>query len=1548
MNCINIKHKDFINLQEATELPALILELQVAEWQRVNNTDAIPTESQLRGVSVDTLVQYNNSADLQLIGSKEEFTSFVNNQGPVSEITSEVLDRFEDYALSLETYDLDFNMDDVFDKTTYEKVKVDDSVPEIFGDYVSHEIERQHSHNTSTLFGTGTTDVKSVLDVIIAKAEMTPEANTIMSKAIKLGGDVKVKVTKTLGNRLVAFNPATGEIEVNTDILGEFNTTQVAQAFLHEVAHVRSLNALLNPRTAEEKAFRDLMTEFFNTHNELSDSYGFQSVEEMVAEIYANPEFRSEIQAIPATDEKKGIWSKIIDAIRRLFGVAKTPHNQAIINEVVNFVENNNMDFDVIQDSPLYFAPNRFDKITNLEDRVKLLNDRVLDNIDQLVKLNKSSSIVTSNITVEERAKRIEELQALLEVKDLTKDILGIANYIKLASDVAVSLEKDFIKRINDFEKDNKGEIMDAASAGLHKIEKHMALYNLNTDVYGVLRDKATEMQDYINMMISADPLMDPDLLPETAMIREIHLLMDEVNLLIGRKRGVDNVIKAYRQKYAAVMLSRMVGLIPQVETDLKEEIGREYRQKVKAGEDVQKMTEKEYINHMISTRDRELLDQRRNETAHDLVYSEFHEDISTFDLNWQDPLNIDNSPLIGATVNLISQMRIRTLKKVRISNREIAKIEREFSAIKNGKPSEKFKNMLEQDEDGNYYLKGEYSIKYYNDYNKIYNKVVRKLMNIVDKVKVTSAEIDSFNGEDSTHIFRTQGDTSFVKNQRINLTTTDNFTKLNARVADVTNYDNVNDIDTTILNNMLAVYGFTSLEQFNKSSSSLKTSQFAKKNPELYAFLKENGSIKAVHLIKIKTDESTKKDAFRDEEFRAWSRENTVKKGSDFLPAPKYKNDLSGLTKEELAALDKFKEISGLIESGSKSLRKSIGGVSTNFYKLPSRNKTQREYILEGKVKDTVKAMGRDFTNVEKEDINYGQRLDPKGQVLQSVKLHFRGNMEADQQSLDLFTLYRDEAANVIAYQEKVATIPRLNAIKEVSANKRYLAKSSASGKFIKNVFSKRVKEETFEGIESNEFKKIAGLIEANIFDVKNYSSGKLGSADISKLTNTINGTVATVGLTFNYVSGIANVTNGFTQMFIDSVGGRHFSATDLALAEKDYLSEVGEIASDFGHPNKQARVNQIMEMFDVLGGLNPETQSYLQNTVAKRLASRKSLGFMQDMGEHAMAGILTYAIMRGIKVTNSNGLFVDKEGNVTTEDKAASLFDMIQRNEDGSYGFSDKFFSTSHAPTAAFAGSGQSQVSLLIKKRMHDMFGAYDEGLQPEVYKHVWGKTVLMFKRFLLPGMIYRYKGFSTSFKDPSKLTNADRAYNFAAKQYEEGYYTTLVRFLIHGIGSSARQLNFEVLRNYRTNMTDLERRNLRKAFLDVSLTAMLLPVLRALLLAAFDDEDEDNVALYAAVYQIRRLEMEMAQFRNPVEATKILMNPIASARYVQNVLKATYDTATFLNLTPEEDEPVFDWLREDSEGKNVMLKQWSKVVPIWAQWGKDMQRMYTNIDK
>jgi len=218
------------------------------------------------------------------------------------------------------------------------------------------------------------------------------------------------------------------------------------------------------------------------------------------------------------------------------------------------------------------------------------------------------------------------------------------------------------------------------------------------------------------------------------------------------------------------------------------------------------------------------------------------------------------------------------------------------------------------------------------------------------------------------------------------------------------------------------------------------------------------------------------------------------------------------------------------------------------------------------------------------------------------------------------------------------------------------------------------------------------------------------------------------------------------------------------------------------------------------------------------------------------------------------------------------------------------------------------------------------------------------MMFKNFFISGAQYRFHGITNALKKQEDLSDDDRFYNSAEKEYIEGTYATFTRFMRHGVIPAIKNFQIQYLKENYNNLSEYEKANLRKATAEFAFTAILLPSVGMLLAAlAGDGGDDDDELLYFAIYANRRLTQELAQFRNPLEMTKMLSNPVAGSRFLMNALTFAEDVVTPINFSPGKNENVFGYLDENSKKENIMVKHGKKLAPIWTQMDKNYKQLY-----
>ena len=643
------------------------------------------------------------------------------------------------------------------------------------------------------------------------------------------------------------------------------------------------------------------------------------------------------------------------------------------------------------------------------------------------------------------------------------------------------------------------------------------------------------------------------------------------------------------------------------------------------------------------------------------------------------------------------------------------------------------------------------------------------------------------------------------------------------------------------------------------------------------------------------------------------------------------YKNDFSKLSQEEKEFLVLYRNIakdSDKIHRGKKSLLRNAG--TALYFKLPSVSISNMERIIEGKlnVKDTLSQKFSELTSWRPEEIEqYEKQFNALGEEINSIPVLFRNKIKPEEQSLDIFTLIRLEKYNQINYKNKESNQLILETLNDVAKNKQYLKTEAGTGNAVKNLFGIKSKHVTFEGVKSQTHARVKNVIEQALYNKFNEEGFKILGKDVNKIVQTVNGHVGFLGMTLNYFNAPVNVLNGEFQIMLEKIGG-NISKNKLMKAHTKYSADLPNIIADISRPNKLSLVNQLNLKFDIFGGLSHNQQEFIKNNFAKAVANKETLQVLQNGGEHLIQSVLNMALLDSIKVRNKEGLYIDKDGKVVTEDKAASILDMVSLNEETKkLEFSKHLEYTDKSTVVKWNNGGLENVRLFIKKKIFDTMGEYDKNFQVNLQRHWYGQLVLMYKKFFIPLSLARYRGgIDKIFKNKENLDPSQMHWNEALQEYEEGFYITFGRYLMSVINNALTtmipNLKWQMTSQKWSEMSDYEKGNIKKGIFEFGMIVMLHMVIIPLLLGFADDDDE---LLYLA-FLGRRLGQELSQYSDIGDAYKITRNPIASL----NLIEDTIAVGKFV-LSPGA------WFSTTKEGDSRFLNAAEKVL-IPSAWRED----------
>ena len=653
-----------------------------------------------------------------------------------------------------------------------------------------------------------------------------------------------------------------------------------------------------------------------------------------------------------------------------------------------------------------------------------------------------------------------------------------------------------------------------------------------------------------------------------------------------------------------------------------------------------------------------------------------------------------------------------------------------------------------------------------------------------------------------------------------------------------------------------------------------------------------------------------------------------------------KWLSDRSTLSPTERKVLDFFDDIvttSHKQTYGQSSLITFSYG--TRYLELPKITKSDTERLFTGNAQGIVKDRIDNFTKTRPDDIGYTVRktgLD--NEQLYSLKVHYRnqtGEFDNNQQSLDLMTIMRLEYKNGNMYNIRKKVEMDLNFLLDIAKSKDYYEKSGTTK--VTNWRNKKLN--TISGKETNTVKMMTNILENRFYDIMNHSNTKIGKVDLNKAVGFINKFSAFFTLTFNIASGTANVVNANAQLFLESfLSGQHIKANNIRKANANYARDMGNNIQDIRNPINLSYTNQLNELFNIRGIFNLTNSNFIQDNYLKAGLDSNSLQVFQETGEHWMQSVIAQAVLYGVKVMNGQGKFIDVNGKVVnTEDQAASIIDMtIKDPVTGILATSDKVVYTTHSRLTKYNEGGKEKLDLLIRKKLYDSIGNYTETDQPEIMRHWQGKLVMLYRKYLVPMGVARLKGIEYSIKRSEDLDEDERSFSYALQEYEEGTYTSLIRFIATGIKDKKLSL---MAANW-ANLSEYEKHNIKRSVVEAVTIFAVLPLMEMLVMGLAGNGDDDDQLVYFAAYQLRRLETELSQYMSISESYKILRSPIPSARLLE-----TAATVVLGAFRPSSYFEVYD--RGQFKGENKWKIKVQKQIPIVKEVLRDYEALHNYQD-
>ena len=450
-------------------------------------------------------------------------------------------------------------------------------------------------------------------------------------------------------------------------------------------------------------------------------------------------------------------------------------------------------------------------------------------------------------------------------------------------------------------------------------------------------------------------------------------------------------------------------------------------------------------------------------------------------------------------------------------------------------------------------------------------------------------------------------------------------------------------------------------------------------------------------------------------------------------------------------------------------------------------------------------------------------------------------------------------------------------------------------------------------KGSETNIGERLDKYIDMVYYGIMKNDEGvvKIGNKefDIAKNVDNVKKYEGLLGLGFNPFSGFSNISMSEVQMVIEAMansgmsilGGEKdtFGIRDWLFGHKEYLKELPKVIAESESMNKTSKVGLLMRKFDTEQTFFEDLKNsgYYSN-FGKRWLGNNSLAYiMQNMGEHYLHTILMISMLKAKKVL-LNGKEVSLYDAYDVKDNK-----IVERGEikelDGSKFTNDKFI----------------DFKLRIQELSHQFNGAFSSEDLGTLNQKSIGRLILQFRQWM-PGH------YSRRF--------ANKYYNTATKQFQEGYWLTTYRVtkeILTALVKTKRSIP-----EYWYGLSIYEKTNLMKTLSEIIIMLSISMLIRGIALGDDDDDDEKSRLAQFMKYQLYRTNLEIVATM-PIRLSQMVQNTLTilqSPMAAINGLESAWKLIRLDNMFREIDSGTY-------KGMSVYHRDALKSIPYYGQFRK-----------
>ncbi len=529
---------------------------------------------------------------------------------------------------------------------------------------------------------------------------------------------------------------------------------------------------------------------------------------------------------------------------------------------------------------------------------------------------------------------------------------------------------------------------------------------------------------------------------------------------------------------------------------------------------------------------------------------------------------------------------------------------------------------------------------------------------------------------------------------------------------------------------------------------------------------------------------------------------------------------------------------------------------------------------------------------------------LDIYGNEIFEIPVYYRNQLEDEAlQSYDIPSLLALNHETTITFEENKLVEADLFIIAESLSSKnnnKILKTDSFINKKIQDntgkIFQKSDQNLVYQAVKSSIDNRLYKRSYKGVYSQGNYRLIKSAEA-ISKYASTL-------VLAGNFMSALATFSQGSIYRFIEANVGEHITLKDWSAGTKKAWSDFPNMLKDTQRFIPESKSNLLIRKFGLETQARALTNKFVQDNFAKKNLDSATLFSVTSMAEAIVTSNLMYSLLNNIKVTNAKGEFIDQTGKIVSKNEAMSL-DEAYTVEEGKLVLNKNVKYTSFNITEKYNDGlnldntiAATEVSRYIRSVYADLYGQYNQDMKSVLQRTIAGKLAMSLRGWLPRGVNRRWRGITDvvgkdfmSFDELRDENNIDkRFYSQDQKQFQEGHYTTTIRF----VRSLFKQMKLthqglmSARKDVRATMTDHEIANLKRTMYEMGIMLSMLALSMLLRVIAMNSEgdDKDKEKIYFAAYLAERIKTELSTFISPNAMIEMLSNPAASMSVIQRV--------------------------------------------------------------